>query len=153
MVCRCSSGAEHAARAEAAARQNEAYREKAEKEKHAAELKRFAEAEKKRAAMSPDPKDYEVLKAEEVESVDRFHLVMLVRYPSCTACAYEGKKTMVFLGTTAMDALRWKRIDPHFRDPAAAAKVYGMDAPSPAARFPGTDSGWADALAYARGKA
>ena len=69
-------------------------------------------------------------------------MVLKVKYPSCKNCSYEGIKVMVFLDTTALDALRWKRIDPHFKDKA----------PSPAARFPASDEGWNDALAYAANK-
>lgn len=93
---------------------------------------------------SPDPDKYEVVQAEAVGN----HLVMQVRYPNCSRCEYEGLKTMVFLNTSAMDALRWKRIDPHFRAKTLGAK----EAPSPAARFPGNKDGWEDARAYAQHK-
>lgn len=95
---------------------------------------------------SPTPDDYEV---EEVEQIDP-HLVLRVRYPSCSACAYEGSKVLVILGATPVQAMKWRRIDPHFRDPGKARDA--REAPSPAARFPASVEGWTDALAYARGK-
>ena len=49
-----------------------------------------------------------------------------------------------------MDALRWRRIDPHFRDPTL--KVTKEDAPAPAARFPASDEGWKDAITFADNK-
>jgi len=88
----------------------------------------------------------------EVEEVARkgAHLAMRVRYPSCAKCAYEGAKVMVFLNTPETAVLRWRRIDPHFRGPAPASPT---EAPSPAARFPATETGWLDALAYLESKA
>lgn len=78
------------------------------------------------------------------------HLVLRVRYPSCAACAYEGDKVMVFLNTTALDALRWTRIDPHFRELRADAP--DRHAPPPDARFPANAVGWEDAVAYVERK-
>lgn len=79
------------------------------------------------------------------------HLVMQVKYPHCEHRAYEGVKTMVFLNVTEPQALRWRSIDPHFR--GAPEKLSDTEAPSPAARFPGNEAGWRDAMAYARTKA
>lgn len=95
--------------------------------------------------LSPDPDRYEIVLAEVVGE----HLVMRIRYPSCAKCAYEGEKVMVFLHTSALDALRWKRIDPHFRGPGPVGQT---EAPSPDARFPASEAGWTDAVTYARGK-
>lgn len=98
---------------------------------------------------TPDPDKYEIV---EVERVGQ-HLVMKVRYPSCVSCAYEGCKVMVFLGVSEAQVLRWRRIDPHFRDPKRGQAMNGSsEAPSPAARFPASTEGWADALEYARRK-
>ena len=55
---------------------------------------------------------------------------------------------MVFLDVTELQALKWKKIDPHFRGP----KPLATEAPSPAARFPGSAAGWSDAINYARSK-
>jgi hypothetical protein len=98
--------------------------------------------ERGRAAAKPDAENYEVV---EVEEVGR-HLVMKVLYPNCEKCSYEGNKIMVFLNTRAAEAIKWKRIDPHFRETTKAAR----SAPSPAARFPASKEGWQDALTYAR---
>lgn len=97
-------------------------------------------------ARTPDVNKYEI---EDVSRVGP-HLVMKVKYPNCSKCAYEGSKVMVFLNVSETDALRWKRIDPHFRDPKAARLKH--EAPAPAARFPASPDGWTDALVYAQGK-
>lgn len=98
------------------------------------------------AENSPDPDDYEVEDALEVAG----NLVLRVRYPSCERCAYEGSKVLVFVGTTVLAAIRWRRIDPHFREDVPSRPP--TEAPSPAARFPASGKGWEDALAYARSK-
>lgn len=78
------------------------------------------------------------------------HLVMKVLYSNCALCAYEGQKVLVFLNTSTLDALKWRKIDPHFR-PQSTGRPH-TEAPSPAARFPSTKDGWVDALTYAREK-
>ncbi len=92
---------------------------------------------------TPDAERYQI---EDIEEVGNF-LVVKASYPNCRSCAYEGVKVMVFEGVTVKDAIKWKRIDPHFR------KALGMpvktEAPGPIARFPASDQGWKDALAYA----
>lgn len=55
---------------------------------------------------------------------------------------------MVFLNVSSLDALKWKKIDPHFRLPPYEINA----APSPAARFPADSVGWSDAIVFARGK-
>lgn len=80
------------------------------------------------------------------------HLVIKALYPSCAKCAYEGCKVMVYLDVTEVDAIRWRSLDPHFRDPQDRAKRPDQ-APSPAARFPASPEGWNDAIEYARRKA
>lgn len=94
---------------------------------------------------TPDKSNYNV---EEVKRLNQ-HLVLKVSYPNCRNCVYEGNKVMVFLNTSPEEALLWKEIDPHFRDPKKVAK---NAAPSPAARFPATSEGWADAIVFAQGK-
>ena len=91
---------------------------------------------------TPDSKRYEVVDVKRVGP----HLVLKVKYPNCFACAYEGNKVMVFINVTEGDVLKWRSIDPHFR---ADQSTDPTRAPSPAARFPASDAGWADALAYA----
>jgi len=137
MVCRCSSHAEHDSRASSRAASDLRYA-KERKDKEMAELK--AEI----AALTPNIHKYEILEAAPVDK----HLVMRVKYPSCTKCEYEGEKVIVFLNTSAVDALKWKTIDPHFRLPKDDATC----APPPAARFPATKDGWCDALEFARSK-
>lgn len=89
-----------------------------------------------------DPDKYEVLEAIQIGG----YFGMRVKYPSCPRCEYEGVKILVFTDVTALDALKWKRIDPHFRDPIL--KHPNTESPSPVARFPGSDAGWEDALLY-----
>jgi hypothetical protein len=133
MTCRCATPQIHAERAAADA---------------AASYRKREEA---LAARTPDASRFDI---EDVAQVGR-HLVMRVKYPNCVKCAYEGLKVMVFLNVGLQDAIKWKRIDPHFRAPIRHAQPltnYLRDAPSPAARFPGSSDGWADALAYAKAK-
>lgn len=120
-------------------RADELRREKAEAERKALE-KKGAEI----YAKTPDADRYEITDVQRVGP----HLVLKVLYPNCTKCTYEGNKVMVFLNVTEAEVLRWKRIDPHFRPPQKKPS----EAPSPAARFPASPEGWADALAYAESK-
>lgn len=76
------------------------------------------------------------------------HLVLKVRYPNCSKCSYEGVKVLVFLDVNESAALRWRVIDPHFADPSVQRAP--SEAPSPAARFPASASGWQDAIKYVR---
>lgn len=101
---------------------------------------------KARIPATPDSMNYEIVDAVQIAE----HLVMRVKYPNCKNCSYEGVKVMVFLNATSFDALRWRVIDPHFRDPEVTRP--SNHAPGPAARFPGSAEGWADAQVYAHGK-
>lgn len=92
---------------------------------------------------TPDASNFEVARVEKVGN----HLVMEVIYPNCNKCSYEGHKIMVFLDVDLKDAITWRTIDPHFRDPNS--KRTKKEAPSPAARFPANETGWADAIDYA----
>jgi len=96
--------------------------------------------------VTPDASKYEVEDAVEVGAF----LVMKVKYPNCRRCAYEGTKVLVFRGVSTIDALKWKKIDPHFRDPKRSN--FPTEAPTPVARFPASDEGWADAQNYVRFK-
>lgn len=105
-----------------------------------------AELDRLRAQLaSPDAERFVI---EDVERVHA-HLVIKVRYPNCAKCAYEGVKVLVFLHVTEKMAISWRSIDPHFRK--SGALTVGQ-APSPAARFPASEEGWKDALAYAATK-
>lgn len=94
---------------------------------------------------TPDAEKYEIL---DVVQIGR-HLVVKAKYPNCYRCAYEGVKIMVFTNTNPIDAMRWRKIDPHFGD---KSRRPATEAPSPAARFPASPDGWSDALAYAKSK-
>jgi hypothetical protein len=94
----------------------------------------------------PDSEKYKIARAQRVGS----HLVLIVNYPNCSKCSYEGNKVMVFLNVNEVNALMWRKIDPHFRE---LGKYIDMsEAPSPAARFPASKEGWDDAIAYAKSK-
>lgn len=96
---------------------------------------------------TPDSEKYTIERFERVGD----HVVLDVLYPNCKKCAYEGHKVMVFLNVTEMQAMRWRIIDPHFRD--AKKKLHSVaEAPSPAARFPASVEGWDDAIDYAQRK-
>lgn len=97
------------------------------------------------APQSPDVERFEWIDAQQVGT----NFVAKIKYPNCANCAYEGTKVMVYVGVTPMDALRWKRIDPHFRDPKKIIKLQPTAAPSPVARFPASPEGWAAALKLA----
>lgn len=95
---------------------------------------------------TPDASKYEIEDAVPVGT----HLVLKVKYPNCRACSYEGVKVLVYLDVSPVAALQWRKIDPHFADPKTPRPA--RNAPPPAARFPASAEGWADALDYARGK-
>ncbi len=95
---------------------------------------------------TPDAERYTI---EDIEEVGSF-LVVKVSYPNCRSCAYEGVKVMVFENRTVKDAIKWKRIDPHFRKPSPSP--IKTEAPTPVARFPASDQGWRDAMEYARSR-
>jgi len=78
-----------------------------QKDKEIAALKREI------ASMTADPTRYEILDVH--EGVGEF-LVLRVKFPSCTKCAFEGVKILVYPYVRPIDAMKWKRLDPHFRD-------------------------------------
>lgn len=93
---------------------------------------------------TPDKANYEIVEFLRVGN----HIVTKVKYPNCISCSYEGHKVMVFLNITEAAVIKWREIDPHFRDPK---KIQAPNqAPSPAARFPASPEGWQDALDYAK---
>jgi hypothetical protein len=75
------------------------------------------------------------------------HVVVKALYPNCKSCSYEGNKVMVFLNVSEAEILKWREIDPHFRDNKLPRASHV--APGPAARFPASEQGWTDAVAYA----
>lgn len=138
MVCHCSSPQEHVSRAEAQAASSAQYTRN-EHEKEVVKLKSQI------TALTPDNSRYEVLEATAVGN----HLVMKVGYIGCK-CEYDGEKVLVFINVTPIEALKWKKIDPHFQNPGHSDDP--SVAPGPSARFPASVDGWQDALKYAEQK-
>lgn len=143
MTCRCSSPAEHTARAAGRDRENAQAALRRKETEHAQELAELRKALGMVEAQTVDAAKYEVLEAVQIG----LHLVMKIRY-ACQ-CAFNGEKVLVFLNMQALAALRWRKIDPHFRDKAPENL---NEAPSPSARFPATPIGWANARAWAMSK-
>ena len=108
--------------------------------------KKIKELEAELAGQNPDNSRFEI---EEIEEVGP-HLVAKIKYPNCAKCSYEGVKIMVFLNVSLKDVIKWRIIDPHFKQ--ALREADPKRAPSPAARFPGSAEGWQDAMNYAKGK-
>ena len=91
---------------------------------------------------TPDNTNFQI---EEVEERGNF-LIVKAKYPNCAKCAYEGNKVMVFEGVKVRDAIKWRILDPHFRQGGLPPPI--NTAPPPVARFPASDQGWKDALSY-----
>ena len=91
--------------------------------------------------MSLDISRFEIIEA---VNVGTLLLVLKVQYLDYRDGVFENTEIMVFVAQ-ALDALRWRRIDPDFR--AGTAGPY--EAPSPLARFPPSADGWAAALVFA----
>lgn len=98
------------------------------------------------SSVTPDSKNYEIIDVEPVGS----HLVMKVLYTNCKKCSYEGNKIMVFLNCTMKEAMKWKTIDPHFRDIIPIEARISTEAPGPDARFPASEAGWEMAVEWAK---
>lgn len=143
MTCRHESGDPECSSHPNNVRQR-AYDEYAAKE--AAKKAREEAARKEAEALTPDKANYEIVDVFRINN----HLVLKVLYPNCKKCSYEGNKILVFLMVSESEVIRWRVIDPHFRDPTAPRKA--SEAPPPAARFPASAEGWEDACAYARAK-
>lgn len=107
------------------------------------EVKKLEKKLEQLTGNTPDAKNYEILEVAQVGS----HLVVKVKYPTCANCTFEGIKVMVYKDTSPLDAIRWRRIDPHFRP--LNTKKPPTEAPAPIARFHGTDYGWKHAIAFA----
>lgn len=97
-----------------------------------------AEAKASLEPKTPDAENFDILDIAEPYG----QLIIRVKYPNCRNCSYEGVKVLVYERRTVRDVLRWRKIDPHFREPSS---VDPREAPPPVARFPGTDQGWKDA--------
>lgn len=111
-------------------------------QKRLIEVGRKYEAERDELlARTPNPDVYDILEIEEVGS----NLVAKVKYSGCADCSFDSCKVMVWIGVSLKDAVRWRRIDPHFTKNVRPPS----EAPCVRARFPADDQGWKDALAYA----
>jgi hypothetical protein len=91
----------------------------------------------------PDNSKFEILDTEEVGT----HLLLKVKYESCSKCSYEGIKILAYADVSLRDVLKWRIIDPHFSDKLPQTKKH---APSPIARFPASDLGWDMAVLFLR---
>lgn len=107
----------------------------------------YARSRKASEPATPDSEKYEIVDVVQVGS----HLVVKASYPNCRKCSYEGTKVMVYLDTSPLAAMKWRKIDPHFTD--ASKMRPSTEAPGPAARFPASEEGWEDAIDYAKAKA
>lgn len=146
MTCRCATVAEHQARLEQSEAESRRYaaesasRRVQEKQTEIQRLKaRIAELEAR-----TDFSKFEIVDVREISG----NLVVKVKYPDgCKDCSYENNKVLVFLGMTTLQAIKWRKIDPHFREPTRTHAP--TEAPGPAARFPASPEGWQDAIFYA----
>lgn len=100
---------------------------------------------KAKEAETPDSTKFQI---EDFVEVGR-NLVLKVSYPNCKKCSYEGIKVLVYRNMNIRTAIRWRKIDPHFRDDEPSNP---NEAPGPAARFPASVAGWDDALNFAKGE-
>lgn len=140
--------------------EQDAYQQAAEKSRKTIETERdkaLAEVQRLTAALrryqavtgtdeppaTPDAQNYEIVEHQQVGTA----LVLKLQYPNCAKCSYEGTKVCVYENTSVGDALLWRVIDPHFQDGKKPRTK--REAPGPSARFPGSETGWNDALAYA----
>lgn len=133
MTCRCGSASEHARRAAETAESNR----RAEVSYLREELKKYEN----------DLSNFVVNDLEEINGC----LILKVEYKHKTRraqpdCTFNGTKILVYEGKTAKDAIKWKKIDPHFRSKNSRSPY---EAPSPTARFPGDERGWIHAKAFA----
>jgi hypothetical protein len=90
---------------------------------------------------NPDPLNFKVVNHSIVRCKANVCLVVKVHYPD--AKNFEGMKVMVYSGIYTVNDLLSRvlnKLDPHFSE---------VDI-SPDARFPPTDEGWGNALAFAK---
>ena len=102
--------------------------------------------EKHNLKSEPDNTDFEIVEYSE----DGPWMALKVRFPSCDSCSFEGIKVLVYYGVKPIDVMRWKKIDPHFREPSTV--IANFEAPPPRARFPADSVGWDTACNYGRMK-
>lgn len=68
----------------------------------------YAAATKELYSLNPDPANFELLEAKQVNEF----LILHVRYPNCTNL--KGEKILVYQNVTPFDLLKQKTLDPHF---------------------------------------
>lgn len=117
-------------------------------EEQLANLEKQKESVKAKFKLTDTP-DSERFEIEDFAEIGEYFVVK-ASYPNCKNCSYEGVKVMVFQGVGVRDALKWRKIDPHFRETTPLTRA---EAPGPIARFPASKEGWLDALSYAANKA
>ena len=86
----------------------------------------------------PDPRRFEILRGYNVVNKDTSWAILEVHYPDCTN--YEGRKILVYKGTTTYRICGSGILDPHFNEAGLA----------PFARFEPTEEGWEGALTLVR---
>jgi hypothetical protein len=111
-------------------------------QEQSAEVQRLQrQVEEQRALLKkPDNSQFEIIDCFEGTK----GIVLKIKYDSCKDCAYEGTKVLVYVGSTTLDVIKWRIIDPHFRAKASGPR----EAPSPTARFPASDEGWNMAMRF-----
>ena len=142
MVCRCASAAEHSAREYQNTITSQRYAEEPNKQK-------IVKLEKEMAALTPDHMKWEMIRVEELGFGDDIrHIIAEVKFTTCEHAGYGGRKILVFRASLK-EAILWRHMDPHFRDPNDKSIIRASNkAPIPIARFPASDSGWEDAKAF-----
>lgn len=129
----------HAQRAIENDRYSQRHIEKSYKEK-------AAKLESDLAALTPDPTKWELVDFLESGS----YFIAKVKFQACEHAGYGGHKVLVFKATTK-EAIMWRRMDPHFKE-VPKQGLSKTEAPVPIARFPASEEGWNDALAFVRVK-
>jgi len=93
------------------------------------------------ANSNPNPYNFKILQSVVTRYASKVCLVVKIHYPD--AKNFEGIKILVYCDIDGADNLLAKlsnKIDPHFND----------SGPCPDARFPPTQKGWRNALAFAK---
>lgn len=88
------------------------------------------------APPNPDPAKFDILDAMEFPGSSRTVTVLEVQYPGCTT--HDGRKILVY-EARVRELFALTTLDPHFLETER----------SPIARFPATEEGRLDAMAYA----
>lgn len=138
MTCRCTSMAEHASRAAAQERSSMA----SSVEFYSKKVKDL-ETEVRRLSAPIDNTNFEILDYYPKNIEKPSFLMVTVKYNSCPNCSFEGVKILLYRGAIITDLLRWRNIDPHFRNVLPKTPA---EAPGPVARFAANESGLAKSI-------